>query len=175
MGHLLGHKLDRRAFAKRTVNTDSAAIAAQQAEDVNRATEAYWGNLLGSQSDDTVTQHEAAVGLTQSARFEYRPVNPLLDSDLSDLVSRLKALDGGPSKPKADGLLGLIDKAMLHLSEAMETYFRISRDQTVHKSERELRRWKNPRLKALQNFQEVGGGDPALADTSRDMTLRFRD
>ncbi len=50
----------------------------------------------------------------------------------------------------------------------------LAADKTLGKSDDQLRRWKNPRKKAVRNFIEVVGGDKALPDITGDDMLDFR-
>jgi integrase len=61
----------------------------------------------------------------------------------------------------------------LTVSRALELYWTLAKDKTLGKSEDQLRRWKNPRLKAVRNFIEVIG-DKAMAEITADDILDFR-
>ena len=59
------------------------------------------------------------------------------------------------------------------MSTALELYWTLAREQTLGKSSDQIRRWANPRKKAVGNFIRVVGDKPLEAITRDDM-LDFR-
>ena len=55
----------------------------------------------------------------------------------------------------------------------LEQYWTLAADKTLGKSEDQLRRWKNPRLKAIKNFVDVIS-DKLISDITADDMLDFR-
>ena len=61
----------------------------------------------------------------------------------------------------------------MSITKALETCWTVTRDKTLGKSADQLRRWRNPRMKAVRNFVDVVG-DKALDQITRDDMLDFR-
>ncbi|WP_444460563.1 hypothetical protein [Rhodobacter capsulatus] len=74
---------------------------------------------------------------------------------------------------EAAALLGAEKAPPLSVSAALELYWTLAKDKTLGKSEDQLRRWKNPRVKAVKNFIAVVG-DKAIHDITGDDMLDFR-
>lgn len=69
--------------------------------------------------------------------------------------------------------LRAIREPQITASRALELYWDLAADQLHGKSDDQMRRWKNPRIKAINNFVAVVG-DKALADITGDDMLDFR-
>ncbi len=59
------------------------------------------------------------------------------------------------------------------MSRALDLYWKLAADKALGKSGDQLRRWRNPRIKAVRNFVSVVGDKP-LAEISADDMLDFR-
>lgn len=66
-----------------------------------------------------------------------------------------------PDQREADALLGLVPEPPLTVSKAHEEYWTAAADRTRGKSADKIRRWENPRKKAVANFIKAVG-DVAL-------------
>lgn len=75
---------------------------------------------------------------------------------------------------EASALLGGVDVPKITLSKALELYWSLARDRTLGKSEDQLRRWQNPRKKAIRNLIAVVGDKP-MDELSGDDMPEFRD
>ncbi|WP_342778284.1 site-specific integrase [Palleronia caenipelagi] len=60
------------------------------------------------------------------------------------------------------------------LSRALELYWQFAEEDTLDKSADQVRRWRNPRIKAFRNLISVVGDRP-LTDLTREDMLAFRD
>ena len=79
----------------------------------------------------------------------------------------------GSNIKEAKAFLGGEKQPALRVSRCPELYWDLSRDKIKGKSEDQLRRWKNPRKKAVANFITVCG-DKAITDITPDDMLDFR-
>ncbi len=59
------------------------------------------------------------------------------------------------------------------VANALELYWELAKDKTFGKSEDQLRRWRNPRIKAIRNLIDVIGDKP-IDQITRDDMLDFR-
>ena len=98
---------------------------------------------------------------------------------VEDLRDRFAAVPGFKDQPdspdmlEASALIGGAKEPPLTVTKALDLYWTLAKDKTFGKSEDQLRRWKNPRLKAVKNFIAVVG-DKAMKDISGDDMLDFR-
>ncbi len=100
----------------------------------------------------------------------------LLKGPTQELLDRLDAIsspDGVPNITEASALLGIVGAPKMTLSQALEAFWEVSRDQILGKSPDQIRRWRNPLIKAVNNFISVVG-DKAIDEIRRADMLRFR-
>jgi len=98
------------------------------------------------------------------------------DGELRDRFAAVSGFKDTPDSPDtldAAALLGGAKEPPLTVSKALEHYWTLAKDKTLGKSEDQLRRWKNPRKKAVGNFIAVVG-DKAIKDITGDDMLDFR-
>ncbi len=168
--------LDRRPFVKISLKTDSEVIAKKRVVLVNQATEEYWHNLAMHDQGGAQQRYDSAVRLARSFGFPYQPVDNIATGDLGDLVSRVEAVGKGPNRtPVVEAVLGGAIAPELTINTAMETYWSLSADLNLGKNNDQVRRWRNPRIKAVNNLIKVIGGDKRLDALSRKDALAFRD
>lgn len=108
--------------------------------------------------------------------FQYLDVNQISQLPLKDVVNRVEAVDqvkGVPDELAASALLGTSSKPKIPVSKALELYWSLARDKIIGKSVDQVRRWRNPRVKAIRNFIAIVGDKPIEAITRDDM-LDFR-
>lgn len=74
---------------------------------------------------------------------------------------------------EASALLGGAREPSLVISRCLELYWSLAKDRTLGKSPDQIRRWENPRKKAIQNLIQVIGDKPIDQITGDDM-LDFR-
>ena len=159
-----------------SLHTDSETVARSKAD---RA----WGNLveawearLAGDTEDAEARHAAAHELARIRGFRYLDVGLVSRLPVDELVARVEAICARRAAPdivEASALLGTVPAPSLTLEKALELYWGLAREKTLGKSEDQLRRWKNPRVKAVRNFVEIVGNKPVEAITRDDM-LDFR-
>ncbi len=159
-----------------SLHTDSEMVARSKAD---RA----WGNLveawearLAGDTGDAEARHAAAHELARIRGFRYLDVGLVARLPAEELLARVEAIGArrtAPDPVEASALLGGVAAPSLTLEKALELYWGLAREKTFGKSEDQIRRWKNPRLKAVRTFVEIVGNKPVEAITRDDM-LDFR-
>ena len=159
-----------------SLHTDSETVARSKAD---RA----WGNLveawearLAGDTEDADARHAAAHELARIRGFRYLDVGLVSRLPVDELLARVEAIGArraAPDTVEASALLGTVPAPSLTLEKALELYWGLAREKTLGKSEDQVRRWKNPRVKAVRNFVEIIGNKPIEAITRDDM-LDFR-
>lgn len=72
-----------------------------------------------------------------------------------------------------DAALGTVERPKLMMSELFDEFEKLNPDKVKGMTQDGLRRWRNPRMKAVRNFIEVCGDKPIL-EVTRDDALDFR-
>lgn len=168
--------VDTRSEFTKSLNTDSFEIAKEKAVDVWKTQIAGWEAKLVGKGEDAKLLFDQASELARVRGFQYLPVSHVSDLPLEELLTRIEAISttsGIPDQTEAQALLGASDVPTLTVSEALEEYWGLTRDKVLQKSPDQMRRWKNPRKKAVRNFIEVVGDKPIDAISREDM-LQFR-
>lgn len=159
-----------------SLKTDSIEQAKSKAAQVWTELIAGWEALLAGADDNARRHHEAAANLAAQKGYQYLTADEIAASSLTDVLERIEAIPlrlGRPDAAVAKALLGGAPKPSMRVSEALEEYWTLSRDKTHGKSPDQIRRWENPRKKAVRNFIDVVG-DKDLAEITRDDFVHFR-
>ena len=170
-------ELDGRGMVRKTTRKRSKVEAAVVAHKINKETEAYWETLLVDQAGTAVAVYETAIKRARALGIDYQPLEKLLKSEPDVLVERLLRLESEnlvESTPAVEASLGAVDKPDMRLSEALDAYFEYTRDRQRGKAPDQLRKWKNPRIKAVRNLVELIG-DKKLSEITRNDALAFRE
>jgi len=159
-----------------SLHTDSRSVAETKAARAWGELIEAWEAKLHGDTEDAEARFEAARELARVRGFRYLNAGQVARLPASDLVARVEAIgapNGRPDRREAETLLGTAPEPALTLSTALEAYWTLAKDKTVGKSRDQLRRWRNPRLKAVRNFIEVVGDKP-IDGIGRDDMLEFR-
>ena len=159
-----------------SLHTDSLTQAKEKASKVWEEHIAGWEARLSGRSADASKHFDAVRELAKAKGVKYVPVGQVANLPIDELLERIEAIGqvkGTPSHADAQAMLGAIDTPSLLLSEALEEYWDLAKDKVLKKSPDQLRRWRNPRIKAVNNFIRVVADKP-IADISRDDMLDFR-
>ena len=159
-----------------SLHTDSETAALAKAPAAWAGLVEAWEARLAGQDGDAEAFFEAARKLAQSRGLRYLPAERVAALPLDELLERVEAVGevaGKPSPVEAAAFLGGAAEPVITVTRALELYWTLAKDKTFGKSEDQLRRWRNPRLKAVKNFVDVVGDKP-IAEISGDDMLDFR-
>ncbi len=159
-----------------SLHTDSETQARTKAAAAWAEMIEAWEARLAGHSADAERRFEAAKKLAQARGFRYLPADrvAILPKDaLLDRVEAIRSVGGKPDKLEAAAILGGTQEPPLTVQRVLDLYWTLAKDKTFGKSEDQLRRWKNPRLKAVKNFIDVVG-DKAIHEITGDDMLDFR-
>lgn len=163
---------DSRQQIRVALKTKDPATAKARAVVQNEGLEKYWAGLVKHKKVHGADEkwHDA-VALARANGFTYRTVEQLAeDADTEELVARLATVKKKGVEPRlAAALLGGAGKPVIRYSTAVHAYFDLTQDRIVGKSAHAVRKWKNPRLRAVANFQESQGDIPIESTTRRNI------
>lgn len=168
--------VERREIIWISLHTDSLTRAREKAQEVWKAQIAAWEAKLAGKTEDANQLFEAVQQLAHSKGVTYLPVGQVVDLPIGELLDRIEAIgapSGLPAIEDAQAMLGTVSAPKLLLSEALEAFWELSQDKVLKKSPDQLRRWRNPRIKAVKNFIQVIDDKPINEITREDM-LNFR-
>lgn len=169
-------KIERRSFVFMSLRTDSESIAREK-EPLVRAEliEAWEAEVRGAQSIAR-ERFEAAKDLAARRGFNWRPAKEVAELPLNELLDRVEASEGTRGEPdafRAEAMLGGAQEPVLNVTAALEAFWDLAADKTRGMSPDQIRRWRNPRIKAVNNFVDVVGNLEVSKITADDM-LDFR-
>jgi len=156
------------------LRTDSHSIALQRAKSFNLLLEDFFTKLI------YINQKEASLKLNeliQKARissFQYISKEDLISkAPLHEFVNRVNLAHETQDQDTKKVLLGTAKQTKVTLSDARDEFFEHEKGNMSHLSANQLRKWENPRKKAVINFIEVVG-NKAIDEIERKDILEFR-
>ncbi|WP_120635255.1 tyrosine-type recombinase/integrase [Ruegeria sp. EL01] len=164
------YPVEKRRTILLSLHTDSRAQAETKWRLVWDKLLEGWEARLSGNSGDATRSHLAAAQVAAVRGFRYLPVGDVTELPMDKLLERIESAS---DMAEAAALLGTAGLPKLTVSEALNEYWTLSRDKTLGMTENQLRVWKNPRKKAVNNFIQVCG-DKALDEVTRDDMLDFR-
>lgn len=184
--------LDPRKEIRISTGERDPVAAATVAARINAEIERHWRSLADAASRGQTASSEAenlesAIRAARSIGVAYRPAAEIAAGPLADLVDRLAILedrfgistDGlstvGPEPARAlvTAVLGGAQRPRVRLSELFATFEALAADRLVGKSDDQVRKWRNPRLRAVANAVDVIGDKP-LDEISRSDAIELR-
>lgn len=166
---------EKRKFIKISLSTKDEKEALRKAAIYNDYIEDYWRSLIREAGRaDPEIEYQKAIKLAKSHGFAYLNITDIAKEPLEDIVKRLDAVTKRNSEPEiVSSLLGGSEPPDILLSSCFDKYILLCRDRTVNKSDHQIRKWKTPRLAAINHFIS-SIGDKSLKDISRSDILEFR-
>lgn len=161
-----------------SLKTDSPADARRKAAEVWAHLVEGWEAALRGETGTARQRYDAAKDIADRRGFSFMATRVVADLPLDDLVARVKAVsrkpDGAPVQIVGDALLGGVEEVGLTVTDALEEFWKITVDHTRGKTPDQIRRWENPRKKAIENFVKVVG-NRELRKITREDAKKFRD
>lgn len=159
-----------------SLHTDSESIARQKAPIVWQEQINAWEAKLAGEDEDAERRFAAAQELAQLRGYRYLPAGNIAQLPRDELLNRIEAVpvrNGKVDTIEAAAVLGGVPKPPITFSRALKLYWELARDRTINKSSDQVRRWENPRKKAIRNLIAVIGDKP-ISDLNGDDMLEFR-
>ncbi len=166
--------IDGREFIQISLKTDSPSLAKQRASILNQHINAYWEGLIIDPSNKEA-RYKQAVNLARLHGFGYKNAQDIAQEPVAQIVERVMvATAHNATKASTQALLGAVERPSITLSMVLEKFWIFSKDKQLNKSAGQIQKWKNPRIKAMNNFIKVVG-DKKLSQLTRDDALNFKD
>ncbi|UVC11197.1 tyrosine-type recombinase/integrase [Rhizobium sp. TH2] len=159
-----------------SLHTDSQTIAQQKAPIAWAQMIEGWEAALAGATDDAERRFGAAKELAAVRGYSYLPADRVARLPKEELLARIESvtkLSGEAATIEARAVLGGARQPDMTISKALETYWTLAKQDTLGKSEDQVRRWEHPRRRAITNLIELLG-DKDISDISPDDMLDFR-
>ncbi len=159
-----------------SLHTDSESEANQKEGPAWAQLIAGWEAKLAGDTSDAEHRFAAARDLAAARGFRYMRADQVAKLPTDELLARIQTVSGPDDKPdliEAGALLGGAGEPEITVSRALDLYWGLARDKVRGKSIDQLRRWRNPRIKAVGNFIAVVG-DKSISQITGDDMLDFR-
>lgn len=166
---------DPRGLIRYALKTRDRKIALRKAIAQNEQLEAYWATLAETGQQHSPEHYSALVKRAALLGFSYLPNQKIAELPLRQIIDRLLNVEKENfSEAHTEAVLGKLSTPIIKLDKALNLFFQITRDKTLNKSANQIRKWENPRKKAISNFIKCVG-NKALHDLTRADAIKFRD
>lgn len=138
-----------------------------------------WEAKLAGDTQDAEQMFEAARELAAKRGMRFLSYDKVARLPVPELMQRVdayveKVKPGKTDRIEAAAVLGMVEPPKITVTRALELFWQIAeKDRTRGKDEGQIRRWKNPRKKAIANFVKVIGDKP-IEEISSDDLLDWR-
>lgn len=171
--------IDPRQKVTKALWTDLEREARIKAASVEAEYTAYWEGLAAGHAHDAAAAYEAARQLAKARGYPYRPAAELAQGPINDLLTRIEIVAGTRGSleqvAEARALLGGVEQPLVTISTALEDFFRFSAiERLAGKSERQVKRWRQPRERAVATFVRLNGDLP-MTEIGREHAKLLRD
>lgn len=176
--------VDKRPFVKvssriKIADDPRCIVASSIIDNINGETEIYWQTLADGRVEAAATRFKAAVKKARRHGFAYKSAAELADPEATttdEIVSRLESLiaSGGADKP--DDLAALAGGAGdddIMVSKLCAEYEASQKTALATMADDQVRKWRNPKLRAVANLRKVID-DKLITQLTRSDALAFR-
>lgn len=175
-------EFDKRGLVRLTTNISIAddprgIRAARLIPSMNGDLENYWRSLADGRSADAQTRYDAARKRARIMGFDYAHAAQLAERPALEIVERIEKLvdsHAAEDETAVAAVLGGVKEPAIQLSSLFSAYLTAVRASLTGMSPDQIRKWENPKKRAIKNLIAVIG-DKSLADVSRSDALDFRE
>lgn len=166
----------KRSLKHRDERSQDAKVAY---DNIHAETETYITKLRrGNDVGEVRRDYEQAVARVNRFGFQFRSMSDLSqNADIGELIERLSIVEkkiSDPANKDVDAILGAVAEPKFHITDALDRFIELSRNELRSKNSGQKRRWENPLRLAIQNFVSLFGDKP-MQEITRDDALSFRD
>jgi len=164
--------LDSRPNIRIALKTTCRKTALRKAIALDMEVEAYWQYLFTEGQCHDVKRFGKVVHIARQMGFTYKPMQEIISLPLQEVAGRILALQDATPK-QVEVALGGKEQLDIRLGQVLEKYWILTQDRILNKSDNQIRKWRNPRIKAVESFIAVVGNKALKAVTKDDIT-KFR-
>lgn len=164
--------IEPRSIIHISLHTDSRAIAQAKAVQVWSELIEAWEAKMDGADQEAETRMAAARNLAHRRGYRYLAAPEVAKLPINDLLARIESTVDGAGRfdqREADAALGLASPPALTVAQALDSFYEVAAEDLRGKNDDQIRRWKNPRIKATKNFIDVIGNKLVAEVTTEDM------
>ncbi|MEJ6848615.1 DUF6538 domain-containing protein [Sinorhizobium fredii] len=169
--------VEPRRMIWQSLHTDSESEARKKAIAASDQLEAGWQLLLDGDSDEAEKRFAAVKQLAARRCIPYLPAEQVAALPLEERLKRVEEIStwrGNPNRIEARAFLGGVPDPGVTITKALEAFWEHEADKERGKSADQIRKWRNPKIKAIKNLVSQIGDKSISAITRADM-VKFRD
>ena len=156
------------------LDTDSEVEAKARAKEFTKFLDDYLADIAINGEDTEQRIYNTGLKTLRMCGFKYKTSSEILNSkDKQDFINRINSAVGVPGINNKKAITGLIRKPDLFINDSLQAVEEHQKLKLVKKTPDELRKWRNPRIKAINNFVTVCG-NLAVEKIGRSDILEFR-
>jgi hypothetical protein len=159
--------VEPRSVIWASLKTDSYSVALQKSAGVWLSYIEGWEALLAGRDGNAAEKFRAAQQLATVRGFKFLSIDQVEQAPLEDVLRRVEATrgtDGAPDEVVAAALLGAVEEPKLRLSGLVDHVEQLSAYDNRFKNSEQMRLWRSPRLRAVNNLISALGQDLAVID-----------
>ncbi|PZX06810.1 DUF6538 domain-containing protein [Celeribacter halophilus] len=159
--------VEPRSVVWASLKTDSYSVALQKSAGVWLSYIEGWEALLAGRDGDAAEKFRAAQQMATVRGFQFLSIDQVERAPLEDVLRRVEATrgaDGAPDEVVAAALLGAVEDPKLRLSDLVDHVEQLSAYDNRFKNREQMRLWRSPRLRAVNNLISALGQDMAVID-----------
>ena len=166
--------IDSRTYIKKSLKTKNPQEGLKKALNYNDLVEADWQKLMGNIQADPFTNFINASKRAEHHGFTYKTAPEISEGDIDRIVNRLFEATKLIDSPKSvSAILGGQHRPKYALEQLWSDYDQYKKHDNGKKDPSQLRKWRNPKMKAFRNFISVCG-DISVYEIERKHILNFR-
>jgi integrase len=174
--------LDKRVLVRlstdiRVADDPRAVRAAEVIKRLDAELQAYWRGLRDGQDGEARRRFDEAQKRARKLGLPYQTNAELAEGPIAEVMKRVQILiDRGAldDEQEAAAVMGAEPRPAYMVSDLPREYEAIQSLALGRKSENQLRKWRNPKLRAVNNFIEALGGDRQIDKLTRADAVKFR-
>ncbi|MBL8639747.1 MAG: tyrosine-type recombinase/integrase [Alphaproteobacteria bacterium] len=161
---------DKIKMSLKTADFNQAVI---KADKISGEIEKLWDESLSTDSPMNTGKFNRLVRIAKLYGYRYQPEGELAhEARIHDIIDRIDTAEKEKKTP-AEAVLGAEPFSYPPLSKCLEEYWTLSKDEVRGKTAFEIRKWENPRKKAIANLITVCGDKP-IDQLKRSDLVAFR-
>lgn len=166
----------RQSTKVRVVDDPRKVRARRAAAQINDELEAYWRTCLAGNGITAKARYDKARVSARRLGFEYLPASEVATRPIAEILDRIEALSqrgAVDDRDKEAAVLGGEPVPEIDLVGLFAEYESLMKASTKDMSEDQLRKWRNPKKRAIANLIKVVGNKP-LSKVTRTDALDFQ-
>jgi len=153
-----------------SLKTDSYTVALQKSAGIWLSYVEAWEAKLAGRDGDAAERFRAAQQLADIQGFQFLSIDEVEKAPLTEVLERVEAsrrADGTPDDAVAAALLGTVEEPKLRLSGLIAQVEVLAAHDNRFKNTEQMRLWRSPRQRAVNNLREAIGKDVEVASITR--------